>query len=399
MEPFFDSELEFLRREIAKKYTVQATEANDIIKEIPECPKSVGDEKFNFLSEYVEKELKRVYKNSSPRIRELDDFGKDNIYHEHTLSATLKKLYCEQHYKKPIAQRKTEQFKLKSINRFYFYISGKKREEYWKSLGITDIGRSLDYIQNEIDAYQLPLQATDVEEQEQMVATQALSQHAYRPIYRSKWIIAGLFSFLAIALGYILVLQTRLQKSDNALGFYSNKIVRTPTPANQLSGIMGKWVSYNRTPETNDANRKKGLIYRGVNWNIDSSDNGVMYFSRSTEVNENDGWVELLNMQVNFFVNVHPKITDKNKPQSFGFCHFVCKPNKVDLKDADTLWCACTSFVHKDGRLDDPLASREILIRDKGNKSYAIGVLPPDSLPKQVRDWLQENKSYLRAQP
>src|ERR1019366_4134883 len=92
MEQYSDNELEFIRREICKKYAGQVIVADDIVKEIPEYPKSVGDEKFNFLSEYVERTLQEVSKTKGITFEELDEFRRDNYRVNHSLSATLKKL-------------------------------------------------------------------------------------------------------------------------------------------------------------------------------------------------------------------------------------------------------------------------------------------------------------------
>ena len=46
MLQYTDTELEFLRREIIKKYATQAMEADEMVLEIPQYPKSVGDENF-----------------------------------------------------------------------------------------------------------------------------------------------------------------------------------------------------------------------------------------------------------------------------------------------------------------------------------------------------------------
>ena len=108
MEQYSDSELEFIRREICKKYEAQAIVADDIVKEIPQYPKSVGDEKFNFLSEYVERTLHEIAKTKGLTFEELDEFRRENYKVNYSLSATLKKLFCEQHYKKAPEERKTE---------------------------------------------------------------------------------------------------------------------------------------------------------------------------------------------------------------------------------------------------------------------------------------------------
>ena len=87
MDEYSDSELEFIRREITKRYESQALKADDVVIEIPQYPKSVGDEKFNFLSGYVEKTLSEISGNSKFRIQELEEFNKLNSRNNFPLSA------------------------------------------------------------------------------------------------------------------------------------------------------------------------------------------------------------------------------------------------------------------------------------------------------------------------
>jgi hypothetical protein len=405
MEVFSDNELEFIRRQIIKKYIQQANVANDVIREVPECPKSVGDEKFNFLSDYVEKELQKLYDSSSPKIKELEDFGRSGHYYHYSFSATLKKLFCEQHYKRPASLRRQEHFQLKSINRFYFYFSGKKRNEYFRERGYDTLQKELEEIQSQIDNYQssnetieeLPT-LTPVEENHSSSSGSSVFNSG-QPFTFKLWQILIFAAILLALLIYYLNLHSQINDFNATLSSFHGKVIRDATPAGDIAGLMGTWLSYNRTPETNIDNKHTGKIFRAIQWKIDSNANGNLVFTRPTEVNENDGWVELINMQVNFFMNVHPKLADKEKKQNLGFRHFICKSNKVNLKDADTLWCLCTSFVHKDGRLEDPLASREILIREKPGVKYKLGLMPIDSIPKSISNWFPAGKSYLGLNP
>ncbi|HEX3025172.1 MAG TPA: hypothetical protein VHP12_08170, partial [Chitinophagaceae bacterium] len=353
---------------------------------------------------------------------ELDEFRKENYRVNHSLSATLKKLYCEQHYKKAKEERKTEQFKLKSINRFYLYFSGKHRNDFWKEKGATEINKILCAIQSEIDAFQQKKSIItepaeqDADEKEQLLQKglhhmpdrekyhNEIVPHLPETVkkallfYRMAFIASALivFGFLVY---YSTILQPRINDAQQTISAFQKKITRTPAKAGEVPGLIGTWYSYNRTPEANDENRRKGAIFRGIEWKINSDKNGNLVFSRPTSINENEGWIELINMQINFFMNVHPKFGDKNSEQNFGFRHFICKPNKVDLNKADTLWCVCTSFVHKDGRLDDPLASREIMIRKKEGQVYPSDLIFADSMPEALKILLPQEKSYLKLKP
>jgi hypothetical protein len=422
MEQYSDNELEFIRREICKKYAGQVIVADDIVKEIPEYPKSVGDEKFNFLSEYVERTLQEVSKTKGITFEELDEFRRDNYRVNHSLSATLKKLYCEQHYKKATEERKTEQFKLRSVNRFYLYFSGKRREEFWKEKGAIEINKILSDIQFDIDAFKqkttdiqeevqlkpdgetvlpemsvLPTQEGEKQHNETILHLADATGRSFR-LYKAGFLLSA-FIVLGFLIYYVAVLGPKMDDAQKNLSSFQNKVFRKPASASEVPGLIGTWYSYNRTPETNDENRDKGTIFRGIEWKIDSERNGNLVFSRSTAVNENEGWIELINMQVNFFMNVHPKLGNKNSERNFGFRHFICKPNKVDLRNADTLWCVCTSFVHKDGRLDDPLASREIIVRKKEGQVYPTDLMVADSVPESFKAWLPKGKSYLKLHP
>jgi hypothetical protein len=361
MEQYSDSELEFIRREICKKYEAQAIAADDIVKEIPQYPKSVGDEKFNFLSEYVERALLLVAQTSGKTFEELDDFRKDNYRINHSLSATLKKLYCEQHYKKVKEERKTERFTLRSINRFYLYFSGKRRNDYWKERGATERNKILCVIQSEIDSFQQK-EGTITESVEQIADEKKESPATVLPqipdkekynnaivlyppeiakksfqFYRVGFVVTA-FIVGAFLIYYAAILRSKLDDIQQKLSLLQKKITRTPTKASEEPGLIGTWYSYNRTPETNDENRRKGTIFRGIEWKINADKNGNLVFSRPTANNENEGWIELINMQVNFFRDVHPKFGDKNREQNFGFRHFIYKPNNVDLIKADTQW-------------------------------------------------------------
>lgn len=403
MEGYPDNELEFIRREIKKMYETEALAADDIVIEIPQYPKSVADEKFNFLSEYVEKKLHKIAVTSAKNYEELDDFKKENYRISHTLSATLKKLYCEQHYKKINAERKTEQFKPKSINRFYLYFSEKRRNDFWKEKGSAESNKILSSIQDDIDCFYKKNHLKKAEhalsinnQQEQPSQLSALKKQL-----RAFKILASVTSFLLLfVLAYYFVLKKPIvEKEESSIRALQQKMPRTPASIKTVPGLTGTWYSYNRTPETNEENKHKGTIFRRIEWKIFADSTGNLLFRRPTGVNENDGWVELINMQINFFMNVHPKLGEKNEEQNFGFRHFICKPNVVDINRADTLWCVCTSFIHKDGRLEDPLASREIIIRKKEGQNYATDLLVPDSVPLTIRNWFPEGKSYLKLEP
>ena len=403
MLQYADTELEFLRREIIKKYASQAKEADELVMEIPQYPKSVGDEKFNFLSGYVEMELHRIALQTKERRTELDEFRKEHYVPNYSLSATLKKLFCEQHYKITASERKTEQFMPKSINRFYLYFSGKIRCDYLKDTGAVEINKIFETIETEIQAYKEqekePVSEVTVNTIELKSLKQVSFANAERPgFYKAFCILLSCLLVIAL-LYYVFNLLPALNAGRETIAAYRNKMVRTPALAKDAPGLMGTWISYNRTPETIEQNRLKGKIFRGIEWKIDSDRNGNLVFTRHTTANNNEGWVELMNMQVNFFMNVQPKFSENKDERNFGFRHFICKPNKVDLNNADTLWCGCTSFIHKDGRLDDPLVGREILIRKKEGQHYPTDLLIADSLPDFVKTYLGKDKSYLKIIP
>ena len=405
MDEYSDSELEFIRREITKRYESQALKADDVVIEIPQYPKSVGDEKFNFLSGYVEKTLSEISGNSKFRIQELEEFNKLNSRNNFPLSATLKKLFCEQHYKRSIAQRKTAQFKLMSINRFYYYFSGKNRKDYWNEIGASEMNKRLGEIQKEIDAFYAKESKTEKDDVKaadtgnNLLSNTSSDKKQPEKLYY-KFGILGLSLFILLALVYYFIsLRPLLENNKEMLSYYQKKIIRTPALARNVPGLIGSWYSYNRTRECNEENLRIGNIFGRIEWKIDSDRNGNLVFARPTNINENDGWVEVMNMQINFFMNVHPKFEEKNAEENFGFRHFICNPNKVEISKADTLWCVCTSYIHKDGRLDEPLASREILIRKKPGQIYPTDFMTLDSIPEGIKSLLPKDKSYLRLKP
>ena len=401
MLQYADTELEFLRREIIKKYASQAKEADELVMEIPQYPKSVGDEKFNFLSGYVEMELHRIAMQTKERRTELDEFRKEHYLPNYSLSATLKKLFCEQHYKIPAGERKTEQFMPKSINRFYLYFSGKMRCDYIRETGAAEMNNIFENIDAEIQAYKK--QEPDIDATVEPIELRTVKQKsAVLPeqpgLYKSVCILLSCLLTIGL-LYYVFGILPAIKADRETINAFHNKMLRTPALAKDAPGLMGNWISYNRTPETIEQNRLKGKIFRGIEWKIDSDRNGNLVFTRPTTANNNEGWVELMNMQVNFFMNVQPKFSESKDERNFGFRHFICKPNKVDLNYADTLWCGCTSYIHKDGRLDDPLVGREILIRKKEGQHYPTDLLIADSLPDFVKTYLGKDNSYLKIIP
>ncbi len=111
-----------------------------------------------------------------------------------------------------------------------------------------------------------------------------------------------------------------------------------------------------------------------------------------------EGWAEFISpSQLHFFFDVHGTV---DTTTVIGYRHFNCSPwGSKDFTNADTLVCVCTTYVTPKDQLGDPLASREILVRQKNSNDFEefkknVASLPADSLP-WLEKFLPKDDSYL----
>jgi len=178
------------------------------------------------------------------------------------------------------------------------------------------------------------------------------------------------------------------------------QITRQIADTNSLAkGILGNWYSYNRTYEARGKN--DGYVFNRVAWQIKADKNGYLTFERYWKAMEFDGWTEFIDgaaPQLHFFLNVYQKGSNFTNP--IGYRHFNCGlwGENRDWLHADTLSCICTTYNFSDSHLGEPLASRELLIR-QSNTSFDSLKAGANSLTAGEAGWLErflpKNDSYI----
>lgn len=223
------------------------------------------------------------------------------------------------------------------------------------------------------------------------------TQHQTLLHHQQKW------QWLAVGLGLVVVvlgalLWFRVQTSPT--GIVMRHIADTTTLA---KGIVGNWYSYNRTYEARGKN--DGYIFNRMAWSIGVEKNGVLSLRRYWKAMEFDGWTEFIGgtvPQLHFFVNVYQNGSGYKDP--IGYRHFNCGiwGENRDWLHADTLSCVCTTYNFSDSHLGEPLASREILIRQP-NTTFETLKTGATSLRTDEAPWLErflpQNDSYLFQKP
>lgn len=182
------------------------------------------------------------------------------------------------------------------------------------------------------------------------------------------------------------------------------KVTRTVADTTMLAkGIVGNWYSYNRTYEARGKN--DGYTFNRVAWQISVDENGFLALKRYWKAIEFDGWTEFIggtSPQLHFFVNVYQNGSGYKNP--VGYRHFNCGiwGENADWMHADTLSCICTSYNFSDSHLGEPIASREILIR-QATTSFDSLKAGAQSLTFAEAPWLErflpKDESYLFQKP
>lgn len=182
------------------------------------------------------------------------------------------------------------------------------------------------------------------------------------------------------------------------------KVIRYIADTTSLAkGIVGNWYSYNRTYEARG--KEDGYTFNRMAWQISVDNHGYLALKRYWKAMEFDGWTEFIggtSPQLHFFINVYQNGSGYKNP--VGYRHFNCGiwGENRDWIHADTLSCICTTYNFSDSHLGEPLASREILIRqlDTSFDSLKIGAL---SLTATEAPWLEhflpKSESYLFQKP
>ena len=184
----------------------------------------------------------------------------------------------------------------------------------------------------------------------------------------------------------------------------AGKIIRSVADTSTLAkGIVGNWYSYNRNYEARGKN--DGYTFNRIAWQISVDEHGFLSLKRYWKAIEFDGWTEFIGgslPQLHFFVNVYPNGSGYKNP--VGYRHFNCGiwGENNDWMHADTLSCICTSYNFSDSHLGEPLASREILIRQP-TASFDSLKINAKSLTTAEAPWLErflpKDESYLFQKP
>lgn len=182
------------------------------------------------------------------------------------------------------------------------------------------------------------------------------------------------------------------------------KVIRSVADTSTLAkGIVGNWYSYNRNYEARGKN--DGYTFNRIAWQISADKNGFLALKRYWKALEFDGWTEFIggtSPQLHFFVNVYQNGSGYKNP--VGYRHFNCGiwGENRDWMHADTLSCICTSYNFSDSHLGEPLASREILIR-QSQVSFDSLKIGAQSLTLSEAPWLArflpKDESYLFQKP
>jgi hypothetical protein len=191
-----------------------------------------------------------------------------------------------------------------------------------------------------------------------------------------------------------------LRPIPNAAGTITRRIADTTTLA---KGIVGNWYSYNRTYEARG--KRDGYVYNRMAWRVSADKDGFLNLQRYWKAMEFDGWTEFIGgtvPQLHFFVNVYQNGSGYQDP--IGYRHFNCGiwGENRDWLHADTLSCVCTTYNFSDSHLGEPLASREILVRQPKAtfESLKAGAtsLRADEVP-WLEKFLPATDSYLFQKP
>mgnify|MGYP000019293912 CR=1 FL=1 len=182
------------------------------------------------------------------------------------------------------------------------------------------------------------------------------------------------------------------------------KVIRYIADTTSLAkGVVGNWYSYNRTYEARG--KEDGYTFNRMAWQISVDNHGYLALKRYWKAIEFDGWTEFIggtSPQLHFFINVYQNGSGYKNP--VGYRHFNCGiwGENRDWIHADTLSCICTTYNFSDSHLGEPLASREILIRqlDMSFDSLKIGA---QSLTAAEAPWLEhflpKSESYIFQKP
>lgn len=182
------------------------------------------------------------------------------------------------------------------------------------------------------------------------------------------------------------------------------KVIRSVADTTTLAkGIVGNWYSYNRSYEARG--KEDGYTFNRMAWQISVDNHGYLALKRYWKAIEFDGWTEFISgttPQLHFFVNVYQNGSGYKNP--VGYRHFNCGiwGENGDWMHADTLSCVCTTYNFSDSHLGEPLASREILIRQR-RTSFDSLKAGAESLTSLEVPWLErflpKGESYLFQKP
>ncbi|MBD2705228.1 hypothetical protein IC229_31695 [Spirosoma sp. BT702] len=155
-------------------------------------------------------------------------------------------------------------------------------------------------------------------------------------------------------------------------------------------GVIGSWYSYNRTYEARG--KTDPYIFNRIAWTIGSDKDGYLTFERYWKAMEFAGWIEFIDgaiPQLHFFMSVYQNGNDRK--DAIGYRHFNCGlwGENHDWQRVDTLICVCTTYDFSASGLGEPLASRELLIRQPGI-SFDSLKKGATSLPIQPMGWLDK---------
>ncbi|MFN8349186.1 MAG: hypothetical protein U0X91_29570 [Spirosomataceae bacterium] len=214
---------------------------------------------------------------------------------------------------------------------------------------------------------------------------------------QKRWQAAALFAGLGLlaAVGWGIVLS---QKTT------VGKVIRSVADTTSLAkGVVGNWYSYNRTYEARG--KTDGYTFNRVAWQISVDDHGYLALKRYWKAIEFDGWTEFIGgtfPQLHFFLNVYQNGSGYKDP--VGYRHFNCGiwGENRDWMHADTLSCICTTYNFSDSHLGEPIAGREILIRQHRTPFDSLKV-GAQSLTALEAPWLErflpKDESYLFQKP
>jgi hypothetical protein len=182
------------------------------------------------------------------------------------------------------------------------------------------------------------------------------------------------------------------------------KVIRSIADTTTLAkGVIGNWYSYNRSYEARG--KDDGYTFNRMAWQISVDNHGYLALKRYWKAIEFDGWTEFISgttPQLHFFINVYQYGSGYKNP--VGYRHFNCGiwGENADWMHADTLSCVCTTYNFSDSHLGEPLAGREILIRQPRTSFDSIKA-GAQSLTASEAPWLErflpKGDSYLFQKP